>query len=262
MDDGSDCWPMLTEHDDSRRQSRVSKGLSESSTASNSSWTGWGNGTGISKEHWADDNDVDGCMARNCDLKFGLLRRRHHCRRCGKIFCAKHSNFVLPLNENAEVDLDDGTPVRVCFMCHKFKGNRGILEYDLEKEALRRYENTGENAASFYGGNAEALLKKFQEHIANNVTSAAAASTDPCSTSFESEYESASYGSQEGSADAKKVFLANRGFISGNDHALEGEAALAAEAQASSKNTLSVLSSKPYDSARRKVSTQWDWSTF
>ena len=42
---------------------------------------------------WVPDSDVVGCM--KCSNKFTLLRRRHHCRRCGGIFCYKCSKAVV-----------------------------------------------------------------------------------------------------------------------------------------------------------------------
>ncbi|CAO3617505.1 unnamed protein product [Cunninghamella blakesleeana] len=40
---------------------------------------------------WELDENVKDC--RRCDKKFGLLNRRHHCRRCGLIVCDKCSTF-------------------------------------------------------------------------------------------------------------------------------------------------------------------------
>lgn len=39
---------------------------------------------------WADDKSVSSC--RRCDRKFSLIRRRHHCRACGHIFCEQCAN--------------------------------------------------------------------------------------------------------------------------------------------------------------------------
>ena len=38
-------------------------------------------------EHWLRDEAVDRCM--NCNVDFTFTERKHHCRDCGKIFCAK-----------------------------------------------------------------------------------------------------------------------------------------------------------------------------
>lgn len=36
---------------------------------------------------WEDDNDVKEC--RSCGSRFTLFKRKHHCRKCGKIFCSQ-----------------------------------------------------------------------------------------------------------------------------------------------------------------------------
>ncbi len=38
-------------------------------------------------EHWLKDEAVDKCM--KCEVDFTFTERKHHCRDCGKIFCAK-----------------------------------------------------------------------------------------------------------------------------------------------------------------------------
>ncbi|KAL1930085.1 hypothetical protein VTP01DRAFT_1239 [Rhizomucor pusillus] len=60
---------------------------------------------------WVNDLDVTHCTA--CDAAFGPLRRRHHCRHCGNIFCNDCSSKSAPLPQ-----LGYGSkPVRVCKNC-------------------------------------------------------------------------------------------------------------------------------------------------
>jgi len=62
---------------------------------------------------WVDDSTATNC--KRCRVSFTLLNRRHHCRRCGLVFCQKcSSNSVkIPqLNYNF-------VPVRVCDDCHR-----------------------------------------------------------------------------------------------------------------------------------------------
>lgn len=52
-------------------------------------------------------------LCRSCEEPFSFLTRRHHCRRCGLVFCSKCSDYwrLLP-------DLGYSTaPVRVCAAC-------------------------------------------------------------------------------------------------------------------------------------------------
>lgn len=44
------------------------------------------------KDKWVPDRDVNNCF--KCDEKFhSIIRRKHHCRYCGQIFCGKY--YVL-----------------------------------------------------------------------------------------------------------------------------------------------------------------------
>ncbi|KAL0090125.1 hypothetical protein J3Q64DRAFT_1879354, partial [Phycomyces blakesleeanus] len=46
------------------------------------------------KEFWMPDEQCKECY--KCRKPFTLLRRRHHCRTCGQIFCAKCASHVVP----------------------------------------------------------------------------------------------------------------------------------------------------------------------
>jgi len=45
---------------------------------------------------WIPDNKVRKCF--NCNIEFGLLYRKHHCRICGRIFCNSCSQWECKLN--------------------------------------------------------------------------------------------------------------------------------------------------------------------
>uniref|UniRef100_A0A8P0N4K5 FYVE, RhoGEF and PH domain containing 2 n=2 Tax=Canis lupus familiaris TaxID=9615 RepID=A0A8P0N4K5_CANLF len=87
---------------------------------------------GLRAPQWVRDKMVTMCM--RCREPFNALRRRrHHCRACGFVVCAKCSDY------RAELKYDDNRPNRVCFHCYTFlTGNvlpedredrrRGILE--------------------------------------------------------------------------------------------------------------------------------------
>jgi len=61
---------------------------------------------------WVGDDAVKSCMV--CTKKFSLMKRRHHCRSCGKLVCSKCSpeKMFLP---NIRLD----KRVRVCIECSK-----------------------------------------------------------------------------------------------------------------------------------------------
>lgn len=59
---------------------------------------------------WIPDNWTNKC--HSCLKKFKQLRRRHHCRRCGHVFCHACSKHKIILQEVSAVE-----PTRVCDMC-------------------------------------------------------------------------------------------------------------------------------------------------
>ncbi|KAJ8917303.1 hypothetical protein NQ315_002321 [Exocentrus adspersus] len=59
---------------------------------------------------WVPDHAVSRCTG--CGTEFWLGRRRHHCRKCGKIFCADCSENSTPLPSEQLYN-----PVRVCTGC-------------------------------------------------------------------------------------------------------------------------------------------------
>ncbi|KPI99924.1 RUN and FYVE domain-containing protein 2 [Papilio xuthus] len=58
--------------------------------------------------NWTSDKDAVACAA--CAKEFNITRRKHHCRRCGHIFCAACSDKTVALPGNTK-------PVRVCDTC-------------------------------------------------------------------------------------------------------------------------------------------------
>ncbi|CAF4473123.1 unnamed protein product, partial [Rotaria magnacalcarata] len=65
---------------------------------------------GIRASGWMKDEDVKECC--QCRKEFGALRRKHHCRQCGQIFCEACVSTKLTL-------LGTNKPVRVCDECCK-----------------------------------------------------------------------------------------------------------------------------------------------
>uniref|UniRef100_A0A3B3BJZ6 Zinc finger, FYVE domain containing 9b n=1 Tax=Oryzias melastigma TaxID=30732 RepID=A0A3B3BJZ6_ORYME len=59
---------------------------------------------------WVPDSEAQVCM--KCGTKFTFTKRRHHCRACGKVFCALCSNLKFRLTHL------DGKEGRVCVSCH------------------------------------------------------------------------------------------------------------------------------------------------
>jgi len=64
----------------------------------------------IAEPAWIPDNQAENCIA--CKAKFDFIKRRHHCRRCGQIFCGKCSSNKVQFHRMGFVD-----PVRLCKPC-------------------------------------------------------------------------------------------------------------------------------------------------
>uniref|UniRef100_A0A8C4Q0F0 Lateral signaling target protein 2 homolog n=1 Tax=Eptatretus burgeri TaxID=7764 RepID=A0A8C4Q0F0_EPTBU len=62
---------------------------------------------------WVPDEECNECAA--CCSPFTVIRRKHHCRNCGKIFCSRCSPHSAPLPRYGQ-----SRPVRVCMHCFLF----------------------------------------------------------------------------------------------------------------------------------------------
>eukprot|EP01103_Thecamoeba_quadrilineata_P013377 TRINITY_DN3700_c0_g1_i2.p1 TRINITY_DN3700_c0_g1~~TRINITY_DN3700_c0_g1_i2.p1 ORF type:complete len:158 (-),score=27.15 TRINITY_DN3700_c0_g1_i2:71-544(-) len=61
---------------------------------------------------WEADEQTSNCHL--CQAQFSVIRRRHHCRNCGKIFCGNCSSNKLKL---PQYKTNSGRPERVCNSC-------------------------------------------------------------------------------------------------------------------------------------------------
>ncbi|XP_073666890.1 FYVE, RhoGEF and PH domain-containing protein 2 isoform X9 [Tursiops truncatus] len=83
---------------------------------------------GLRAPQWVRDKMVTMCM--RCQEPFNaLMRRRHHCRACGYVVCARCSDY------RAELKYDDNRPSRVCLDCYTFLTGNVLPE---DKEDKRR----------------------------------------------------------------------------------------------------------------------------
>lgn len=62
---------------------------------------------------WIPDVEAPKCMS--CGANFTVVKRRHHCRNCGKVFCARCSSNSVPLPKFGHIK-----PVRVCNKCFMY----------------------------------------------------------------------------------------------------------------------------------------------
>uniref|UniRef100_A0A3Q4IA44 Zinc finger, FYVE domain containing 21 n=1 Tax=Neolamprologus brichardi TaxID=32507 RepID=A0A3Q4IA44_NEOBR len=64
----------------------------------------------LDEPQWVPDKECPRCM--QCDTKFDFIKRKHHCRRCGRCFCDKCCSKKVALQRMCFVD-----PVRQCAEC-------------------------------------------------------------------------------------------------------------------------------------------------
>jgi serine/threonine protein kinase len=65
----------------------------------------------IRNADWEKDSEVPRC--RLCQKDFALMRRRHHCRNCGRVFCHECSDKVCPIPDSTYRAAE-----RVCHDCY------------------------------------------------------------------------------------------------------------------------------------------------
>ena len=69
-----------------------------------------------SRAHWKLDENADICDAPECQKFFNFFERRHHCRKCGHVFCNTDSAYMVPLDQDADFH-PDGEQSRACRFC-------------------------------------------------------------------------------------------------------------------------------------------------
>eukprot|EP00842_Homolaphlyctis_polyrhiza_P006473 jgi/Hompol1/6827/HPOL_000295-RA len=86
-------------------------------------------------EHWVKDQDVTSCNHEGCTVQFGILVRRHHCRRCGNIFCHQHVSHRIRLSVATMLYDPNGAETKVCNEC-AVQAQTGAMLHMADFEAL------------------------------------------------------------------------------------------------------------------------------
>lgn len=72
----------------------------------------------VSRDFWMPDQSCRVCY--ECDSQFTFYNRKHHCRFCGRVFCAKCTdNWVTPQSTDSNTIREDSGKIRVCNYCYK-----------------------------------------------------------------------------------------------------------------------------------------------
>ncbi|XP_021941122.1 zinc finger FYVE domain-containing protein 21-like isoform X3 [Zootermopsis nevadensis] len=82
----------------------------------------------LCEPQWTPDSESTNCTA--CKVKFDFVTRRHHCRRCGLIYCGSCCESKMGLPRMCFVD-----PVRVCNRC-AFVTNKESDFFDRQLKTL------------------------------------------------------------------------------------------------------------------------------
>lgn len=100
------------------------------------------------RKHWLKDEQVNQCGIPQCQKTFNFFERRHHCRKCGGIFCKEHTLHYLYISHMAQFTTGGrGTLLRVCdncireyndFMRHEFGGARDDFKRDRDADLRRQ----------------------------------------------------------------------------------------------------------------------------
>ncbi|RKP08101.1 hypothetical protein THASP1DRAFT_23846 [Thamnocephalis sphaerospora] len=212
-----------------RPGSLIGKSVSAGRVATPGVDRSWGDVTGLpTRLHWKPDDQADRCATLTCQKPFTLFERRHHCRRCGEIFCAACSANLLPLDQDAEYH-PAGVMSRACNRCMG-EAQRTVAERNRSAHGAHP-----EMAASGWRGEA---------HVASSNLSAASspgASTDSTLTAG---------GSSSGDRDRMMLRTPDQ---AGRPMASKTMAINANSRAAAHDASLNPIPSVPQD---------WTWSTF
>ncbi|OZJ02531.1 hypothetical protein BZG36_04136 [Bifiguratus adelaidae] len=95
------------------------------------------------RQHWTPDHQVNVCQNPGCQQQFSLFERRHHCRKCGNIFCSRHCSNYIRLNQQAAFHTT-GVLSRACDTCaeqyERFANRRKSSTIGQEKKTQTNVE--------------------------------------------------------------------------------------------------------------------------
>ncbi|KAL4333191.1 hypothetical protein GQ457_07G045520 [Hibiscus cannabinus] len=82
----------------------------------------------VSRDFWMPDQCCRVCY--ECDSQFTVFNRRHHCRLCGRVFCANcTTNLIFVPSDEPSAGREDSERIRVCNYCFR-QWEQGIAAVD------------------------------------------------------------------------------------------------------------------------------------
>jgi len=73
---------------------------------------------------WENDEKIGTCP--KCSASFGLFKRKHHCRHCGKVFCDNCTKKEVKIPNLGYVE----NPVKVCDACNSIVSQSGGVLFE------------------------------------------------------------------------------------------------------------------------------------
>jgi len=112
------------------------------------SWIPWrSEPASVSRDFWMPDQSCRVCY--ECDSQFTVFNRRHHCRLCGRVFCAKCTANSVPVPScDPGAAREEWEKIRVCNYCFG-QWQQGLATSDNGIEVPCLDFSTSPSAASF-----------------------------------------------------------------------------------------------------------------
>ncbi|CAO3617309.1 unnamed protein product [Cunninghamella blakesleeana] len=116
------------------------------------------------KLHWKPDSESECCEYEGCATYFGIFERRHHCRRCGDIFCNQHCSNYFRLDQDCKFN-NEGILCRGCDNC--------INEYNVWLKTNNHKSNSSSSSLSSSSStslpntttNSKVIIKENQQYL-------------------------------------------------------------------------------------------------
>lgn len=87
----------------------------------------------VSRDFWMPDQSCRVCY--ECDSQFTVFNRRHHCRLCGRVFCAKCTSHTIPIPcDEPKNEREESDRIRVCNYCFR-QWEQGLVTINHESGA-------------------------------------------------------------------------------------------------------------------------------
>ncbi|XP_041482868.1 vacuolar segregation protein PEP7-like [Lytechinus variegatus] len=136
----------------------------------------------VTRSHWVPNAECSNCSNKSCKRPLWAMSK-HHCRKCGLIFCAKCLQFKRRLSSNAEYD-PNGWMCKVCEKCYDAKeqeiGHSRRWTYDLQLfRAARQKRDSSKLTRSVIERVCRNLVEGFHTHHSSNISTPQTAGPSP-----------------------------------------------------------------------------------